>query len=100
MNDDKNSVQIKLMGRSFKVKCTPETMAELQESVAYLNAKMLEIADSAKLSGIDTVAAVAALNITHELNQERRQRQESIEKMHGQITSLQNKIESALAGEG
>lgn len=99
MTDEKNSVQVKLMGRSFKVKCTPDTLSELQESVAYLNAKMHEIADTAKLSGIDTIAAVAALNITHELNIERRQRQESIEKMHGQITSLQNKIESALAGE-
>ena len=100
MKDDNNSIHIKLMGRSFKVKCPEDSIAQLQESAAYLNAKMYEIADSSKISGIDSVAAVAALNITHELKLEKQNRQDSIEEMHVQIQHLQNKIERALAGEG
>lgn len=99
MKNDNNAVHIQLMGRSFKVKCPEDNIDQLKESAAYLNAKMYEIADSSKITGIDSIAAIAALNITHELNLEKQNRQHSIEEMHVQIQNLQNKIETALAGE-
>ncbi|MCB6182756.1 cell division protein ZapA [Leeia sp. TBRC 13508] len=59
-------LDVTIMGREFRVACPAEEEQGLLEAVAYLDSKMREIRDSGKIVGIDRIAVMAALNITHE----------------------------------
>ena len=66
MNADSKGMQISIMGREFRVACEPDEQKALLEAVDYLNRKMQEIKDQNKVTGVDRVAIMAALNISHE----------------------------------
>jgi len=66
MSADAKGLQINIMGREFRVACAPEEQKSLQEAVDYLNRKMQDIKDQGKINGIDRIAIMAALNISHE----------------------------------
>jgi cell division protein ZapA len=61
------TLQISIMGREFRVACSPEEEPRLLEAVDYLNKKMLEIRDAGKVIGLERIAIMAAINIAHEL---------------------------------
>jgi cell division protein ZapA len=63
---ESRSLQITIMGRDFLVACPEEEQAGLLEAVDYLNKKMLEIRDAGKVIGLERIAIMAALNISHE----------------------------------
>jgi cell division protein ZapA len=64
---ESRSLQITIMGREFRVACPEDEQAGLLEAVDYLNRKMLEIRDGGKVIGLERIAIMAALNISHEL---------------------------------
>jgi len=66
MSADATGMQISIMGREFRVACTPDEQKALLEAVDYLNRKMQEIKDQGKVNGLDRIAIMAALNISHE----------------------------------
>ncbi len=61
------SIDVNIMGREFIVACTDEERAGLLEAVRYLDKKMHDIRDTGKVVGIDRIAIMAALNLSHEL---------------------------------
>ncbi len=63
---ESKGLQITIMGRSFRVACRDEEQKSLLESVEYLNRRMQEIRDQGKIVGLERIAIMAALNITHE----------------------------------
>ena len=66
MNADAKGMQVSIMGREFRVACSPEERKALLEAVDYLNRKLQEIKDQGKVNGMDRIALMAALNIAHE----------------------------------
>ncbi|MDO8960840.1 MAG: cell division protein ZapA [Methylophilus sp.] len=60
-------IDIEIMGREFTVSCTDEERQGLLEAVDYLDHKMREIRDAGKIVGVERIAIMAALNISHEL---------------------------------
>jgi cell division protein ZapA len=66
MTDKAGSLDVKIMGREFRVACTPEEEKQLLAAVSYLDSKMCDIRDNGKVIGAERVAIMAALNITHE----------------------------------
>ena len=64
---ESKSLQVTIMGREFRVGCAEEEQARLLEAVDYLNKKMLDIRDAGKVIGLERIAIMAALNISHEL---------------------------------
>ena len=66
MSSEIKGLDVSIMGRDFRVACPADEEAGLLEAVAYLDARMREIRDSGKIVGIDRIAVMAALNITHE----------------------------------
>lgn len=66
MSADASDLQVSIMGREFRVACTPDEQKALLEAVDYLNRKMQEIKDQGKINGLDRIAIMAALNISHE----------------------------------
>ena len=61
------TLDVALLGRSYKVTCSEAERAELQDAVAFLDRRMRDIRDGGKVTGADRIAVTAALNIAHEL---------------------------------
>jgi cell division protein ZapA len=66
MNADSKGLQINIMGREFRVACPEEEQKSLLEAVDYLNRRMQDVRGSGKVVGLERIAIMAALNITHE----------------------------------
>jgi cell division protein ZapA len=63
---DARAVDIVIMGREFRIACSDNEREALLEAVAFLDRRMREIRDSGKVIGLERIAIMAALNITHE----------------------------------
>ncbi len=61
------TIEISLLGRTFKVPCTKEEEPQLVAAVEYLDGKMRDIRENSKAIGVERIAMMAGLNIAHEL---------------------------------
>ena len=61
------TIEISLLGRTFKVPCTKEEEPQLIAAVEYLDSKMRAIRENSKVIGVERIAMMAGLNIAHEL---------------------------------
>ena len=61
------SIDIHILGRSFKVACSSEEEPALIAAADYLDQKMHEIRDSSKVIGAERIAIMAGLNLAHDL---------------------------------
>jgi cell division protein ZapA len=61
------SLDISIMGRTYKVNCADDERDALLEAVAYLDQKMNEIKTGGRVGSVERIAVMAALNIAHEL---------------------------------
>lgn len=60
------SLDVAIMGREFRVACPEDEREGLLQAVSYLDRKMREIRDGGKVIGLERIAIMAALNITHD----------------------------------
>ena len=61
------TVEVNLLGRSYRVACDDHEREALTQAVAYLDTKMNEIRKAGKVMGAERIAVMAALNVAHEL---------------------------------
>src|SRR3990167_3551564 len=66
MSGEPNFLDVKIMGREYRVACTPEEREALLSAVDLVDNKMREIAQRTKNTIAERVAVMAALNIAHE----------------------------------
>ena len=66
MAEAAKTIEVNILGRSYKIACKEGEREALLEAVAYLDGKMGEIKNTGKVSGADRIAVMAALNIAHE----------------------------------
>ncbi|WP_153111101.1 cell division protein ZapA [Propionivibrio limicola] len=67
MPNESNHLDITLLGKEYRVACPPEERDALQAAVAYVDAKMHDIAEKTHSNISERIAVMAALNIAHEL---------------------------------
>ena len=67
MSESANTLDITILGRTYKVACAEGERDALLRTAAFLDAKMSEIRQGGKVSGTERIAVMAALNIAHEL---------------------------------
>lgn len=89
-------VTVNILGKEFRVACPADEQSALLASANLLNTRMQEIRDSGKVIGADRIAIMAALNLTHELLQNRNQRETLSHSITSRIRLLQDKIDRAL----
>ena len=65
MSSEQNFLDVKIMGREYRVACTPEERDALMSAVELVDNKMREIAQRTKSTIAERVAVMAALNIAH-----------------------------------
>jgi len=67
MDDRSLTLDVSLLGREYRVACRESEREELLQAVQFLDGRMREIRDTAKVAGSERIAVMAALNIAHEL---------------------------------
>jgi len=67
MAEGARTVEVTLLGRSYRVACAEGEREALMQAVAYLDAKMNEIMKAGKVMGAERIAVMAALNVAHEM---------------------------------
>jgi len=67
MDDRSLTLDVSILGRAYRVACKESERDELLQAVQFLDRRMREIRESAKVAGAERIAVMAALNIAHEL---------------------------------
>ena len=67
MSAKPKTLDVSIMGRTYKVACADNERDALLAAVGYLDGKMSEIKSAGKVASAERIAVMAALNITHEL---------------------------------
>ncbi len=71
MSNEPTPVEVKILDKEFMIACPAEEKQGLLQAAEYLSEKMSEIKSTGKVIGTDRIAIMAALNITHEMLQNR-----------------------------
>src|SRR5690348_4861294 len=96
MNEDAARVTVRLLDKEYQVACPEDERAALLESAELLNKRMKEIRDAGKLVGMDRIAVMAALNLSHEMLQGRTASSSADDRFLGRIRVLNDMIAGAL----
>jgi cell division protein ZapA len=67
MAEAQKTVEVNLLGRTYRVACDDGEREALMQAVTYLDGKMNEIRKAGKVMGAERIAVMAALNVAHEL---------------------------------
>ena len=97
MSEKPIPVTIKILDKEYLIACQPDEQATLLESARHLDQKMREIRDGGKIIGTDRIAVMAALNISHELLEQKRDAKSGDISTSKRLLMLQSKIENALS---
>lgn len=89
---EKPTVSVTLLGQDYKINCPKGHEADLQEAAEYLNNQMREIKASGKIIGLEKIAVIAALNITHDMLSGRKYARSNEQ----QLRELTSQLDSAL----
>jgi cell division protein ZapA len=95
---DVRTVTITILDKEYQVACPPEQEAELVVSASYLDRQMRSIRESGKVIGLERIAVMAALNISHELLRASEREDTEAERQVSEeaVTELTRKIEEAI----
>jgi len=93
---DIKTVDVMIMGREFTVSCTDEERQGLLDAVNYLDKKMHDIRSAGKVIGVERIAIMAALNLSHELLNTKTG-DIDIGDYKRRISAMQNQIDEAMA---
>ncbi len=96
MNDRMVRVSVRILEKEYQVACLPEERSELLDSAEFLNAKMREIRDGGNILGLDRIAVMAALNLSHELLKLRNRGETEHDETGRKVRQLRERVESAL----
>ena len=97
MAESAKTIEISVLGRSYRVACEDGEREALMEAVAYLDGKMGEIKKAGKVNGTDRIAVMAALNIAHEFLSTKLDGGFDIGQARRRISLLEAKLDEALA---
>lgn len=95
MSTETSTLEVFILDKSYRINCPESEQDSLRASAQYLDRKMREIRAAGKVIGLERIAVIAALNITHELLSASR-RVEAESASRAEIARLISKIEKTL----
>ncbi|MFC0226350.1 cell division protein ZapA [Serratia aquatilis] len=93
-------VDIQIFGRSLRVNCPPEQQDALNMAADDLNQRLQDLKVRTRVTNTEQLVFIAALNVCHELAQERLKTRDYAANMEQRIRMLQQTIEQALLEQG
>lgn len=92
-NPEPEMVTVRILDREYQVVCTPGERKGLMEAALYLDAQMREIRKSGKLSSVEKIAVMCALNFSDELLKLRQQSLDRSEQVDQRILDLAARLD-------
>lgn len=96
MSQSPEPVTVRIVDREYRVMCTPDQRRPLMESALFLDQQMREIRDSGKVSSMDKIAVMAALNLAEEVLKLRQQMHERRDQVDARVRDLADRLDRAL----
>ena len=93
----RKTLTISIMNQEFQVACPEGEEEALQRAARYLSEQMQEIRQSGKVVGMDRIAIMTALNMSHELLSGQSKVQTSQDYAKLRIRALNDRLENAIA---
>lgn len=99
---DANTVSVSLMGKEYMIACPAGAEDQLLQAARQLDEKMKDIRGASKTVGLERIAILAALHISHELLQHNNQQDEHTAlaqrqtEMEQQLEKLNRRLDSTL----
>lgn len=81
------TTSVKLLDKEYVIACPEESEAQLLAAADYLKQKMQEIKASGRIIGLEKIAVMAALNISHELLHSSQGNEEQLQQRLQQLTA-------------
>lgn len=97
-NPNANSVAIKILDREYVISCPPGEQGSLLDAARQLDVQMREIRKTGKTVGVERLAVMAALNISHELQSKTRELEKLKSEQAELVKRLNGKLDEALSG--
>ncbi len=97
MAEAAKTIEVQLLGRSYRVACTDGEREALLQAVAYLDGKMNEIRKSGKVMGAERIAVMAALNVAHELLTVKLGAGFDVGQAKRRISAIESQLDAAIA---
>ena len=91
------TLTISIMNKEVQVACPEGEEEALQRAARYLSEQMQEIRQSGKVVGMDRIAIMTALNMSHELLSGQSKVQTSQDYAKLRIRALNDRLENAIA---
>lgn len=73
MSDSAAPIKVQILGKEYPIACSAEEQHDLLMAARYVDEKTREIRDNGRIIGTERIAVMAALNIAHELLQQKKQ---------------------------
>ena len=89
------TVTVRILDKDYHIACPASQSTSLERAADYLDKKMREIRRSGKVIGAERIAVMAALNITHELQNKQHNEQNSVDDT-AQIQQLLSRVQETL----
>jgi cell division protein ZapA len=97
MSAKAKTLDVSIMGRSYRVTCADDEREALLAAVAYVDKKMTEIKAASKVAGTERIAVMAALNIANELLSIKLGSGFDIAELKRRMNLVQSKLDQALS---
>ena len=97
MSEKPKTLDVSIMGRSYRVTCAEEEREALLAAVGYVDKKMTEIKTASKVAGTERIAVMTALNIANELLSIKIGSGFDIAELKRRMNSVQSKLDQALS---
>ena len=91
------TVSVRILDKEYQIACPADEVDSLTQSAKFLDTRMAEIRNSGKVVGLDRIAVIAALNITHEFLAGESQHTETHSNVAKRIDRLNERVGNALA---
>ena len=95
MSDEK-PITVQIMENDYRVACPPDEKDALLTAAQYLNDTMSGIRETGKVLGSERIAVMAALNISYELLNTRKQAAQVENIVHQRAEELLQQLDAAL----
>jgi cell division protein ZapA len=89
------TISVKILDKDYQVSCPPEEQLALMQASQFLDQKMRGIRTSGKVIGLERIAVMAALNISYEILQGKKNPAPSEDEVTA-VNRISNKIEETI----
>ncbi len=97
MTSSAQTVTVKILDKEYQIACPADEVDSLTKSARFLDQRMADIRTSGKVVGLDRIAVMAALNITHEYLTQDSSSSEEKEQVSKRLDHLNDRVGQALA---